>query len=170
MNAAATEAIGTQLPTLIDITTVPSEAEVPCRTASALPFVGNGGIFLSFTKSAITLPNPRGGAPIELITVDLKLNTAHRIKPGATVPNCNMDGVMYLPAKSVNVKSVAEPQYIRSGADQANPNAVTNVKIFFTRIDRTKPATIGIRVKFEEGVGQTANFNPKRANGTVTFP
>jgi hypothetical protein len=118
----------------------------------------------------MTIPSPRGGTPIELITVDLKLNPVHRIKPGATVPNCNMDGVMYLPAKSVNVKSVAEPLYIRSGADPANPNAVTNVKIFFTRADRTKPATIGIRVKFEEGVGQTANFNPKRANGTVTFP
>ena len=129
MNAAATEAVGTQLPTLIDITTVPSELEVPCRGASALPFVGNGGIFLSFTKSVQVIPNPRGGTSIELITVDLKLNPAHRIKPGATVPNCNMDGVMYLPAKSVNVKSVAEPQYIRSGADPANPNAVTNVKI-----------------------------------------
>jgi hypothetical protein len=170
MNAAATEAIGTQLPTLIDITTVASEAEVPCRTASALSFVGSGGIFLGFTKSAVNIPNPRGGTPIELITVDLKLNPAHRIKPGATVPNCNMDGVMYLPAKSVNVAQVAEPQYLRSGADPANPNAVTNVKLFFTRANRTQPATIGIRVKFEEGVGQTANFNPKRANGTVSFP
>jgi hypothetical protein len=166
----AAEAIGVTIPNLTDINLIPVELEVPCRTASALQFIGAGGIFLSVNKSSQVIPNPRGGGSIELITFDLALNPAHRIKPGAQVPNCNMDGVTYLPAKSVNVSAVAEPIFLRAGTDPANPNAVTGVKLLFTRKNRTQPATLGVRVKFEEGVGQTANFNPKRANGTISFP
>lgn len=165
MNTAATEAAA-QLPALIDIGTVASEAEIPCRTATALQFIGAGGVFLSVAKSSMTIPNPRGGTPIELITIDLKFNPANKLKPGATIPGCNMDGVMYLPAKSVNVAQVAEPVYIRSGADPQNPNAVTDVKLFFTRSNRTKPATLGIRVKFQEGPQNT----PRRISGTIVFP
>ena len=166
MNTAATEAIAAQLPALVDINTVASEAEIPCRTATALQFIGAGGVFLSVSKTTMNIPNPRGGAPIELTTIDLKFNTANKLKPGAAIPGCNMDGVMYLPAKSVNVAQVAEPVYIRAGSDPLNPNAVTGVKLFATRADRTKPATLGIRVKFEEGPQNT----PRRISGTIIFP
>jgi hypothetical protein len=168
MNAAK-EAIAAAVPTnFVDITTVASEAEVPCRSASALPFIAANGIFTNVKKETITVTIL--GRPVEVVLIELKLNPAHRIKPGAAVPGCNMDGVLFLPAKSVNVSQVAEPQYIRAGTDPANPNAVTSVQLAFTRSNRTKPATLGIRVKFEEGVGQTPQFNPKRSNGTVTFP
>ena len=168
---AATEAVAAPAAvptTFTDINLIPVEQEQPCRTASALPFIAPNGIFTGVTKRLISIPVR--GVTIEAVEVNLALNSAHRIKPGASVPGCNMDGVQYLPAKSVNVSTVAEPQYLRSGADPQNPNAVTNVLLFFTRSNRTQPATLGIRVKFEEGVGQTANFNPKRASGTVSFP
>jgi hypothetical protein len=170
MNTAATEAVGAQTPAFTDINLVASEAEIPCRGASALQLTGPGGIFLSVTKSSQSIPNPRGGAPLEAIFFDLRLNPVNRITPGAAVPNCNMDGVLYLPAKSVNVSAVADPIYSRDGSDPLNPNAVTDVRLIFTRTAKNKAATLGIRVKFEEGVGQTASFNPKRANGTNSFP
>ena len=168
---AATEAVAAPAAvptTFIDINLVPVEQEQPCRTASALQFIAANGIFTGVTKQARSVTIL--GKIVEVIEVNLTLNAAHRIKPGATVPGCNMDGVQYLPAKSVNVAQVAEPQYIRDGRDPQNPNAVTNVLLFFIRSNRTQPATLGVRVKFEEGVGQTANFNPKRASGTVSFP
>lgn len=167
---AAKEALDNQpVPTtFVNITTIASEAEIPCRTPSALPFIAPNGIFTGVTKDKISVTIR--GVVTEVIIFDLKLNPAHRIKPGAAVPNCNMDGVMFLPAKSANVSTVAEPQYIRAGTDPANPNAVTNVKLFFTRTNKAKPATLGVRVKFEEGVGQTPQFNPKRASGTISFP
>lgn len=169
MEAAKEALINQPVPTtFVDINTVASEAEIPCRTASALPFIAANGIFAAVTKDKISVTIR--GIVTEVIIFDLKLNTSNRIKPGAAVPNCNMDGVQFLPAKSVNVSTVAEPQYIRAGTDPANPNAVTNVKLFFTRTNKAKPATLGVRVKFQDGVGQTANFNPKRASGTISFP
>lgn len=149
--------------TFTDINAVPVEAEVPCRTASNLAFIDPNGIFTNFTKSSISVVIR--GVLTEVIKIDLMLNPLHRIKPGATVPNCNNDGVLYLPAQSVNVSAVGEPQYIRN-----NNNVVTNVLVFFTRVNKTKPATLGLRVKFEENVGTTAQFNPKRKSGTVMFP
>lgn len=169
MNTAVKEAVGDPLPAgFVDISTIPAETEALCRGASALAFIAPNGIFTGAQKSSRTVTIL--GRTIEIVTIDLALNPAHRIKPGADVPGCTRDGVVYLPAKSVNVSGVAEPQYIRSGADPANPNAVTSVKLAFVRTNRTRPSTLGVRVKFEEGVGQTANFNPKRANGTVSFP
>ena len=149
--------------TFVNINTVPVEAEVPCRTASALAFIGPNGIFTGVDKSSMTL-NIRG-VITEIIKFNLALNPAHRIKPGATVPNCNNDGVLYLAAQSINVAGVAEPQYIRDSY-----NTVTNVLVFFTRTNRAQQATLGLRVKFEENVGTTAQFNPKRKSGTITFP
>lgn len=169
MEAAKEALVNQPVPTnFVDISTIAVEAEAPCRTASALPFIGPNGIFTGVTKDKISVTIR--GVVTEVIIFDLALNPAHRIKPGAAVPGCNMDGVQYLPAKSVNVSTVADPIYLRAGTDPANPNAVTGVKLFFTRTNKTKPATLGVRVKFEEGVGQSANFNPKRANGTISFP
>lgn len=146
-----------------DINAVPTEAEVPCRTASNLAFIDPNGIFTSVTKNSISVVIR--GVLTEVIIFNLMLNPTHRIKPGATVPNCNNDGVLYLPAQSVNVSAVGEPQYVRNSS-----NVVTNVQVFFTRTAKTKPATLGLRVKFEENVGTTAQFNPKRKSGTVVFP
>ena len=149
--------------TFININTVPVEAEVACRTASALGFVDPNGIFTSVAKSSISVTIR--GIVTEVIKFNLALNPAHRIKPGATVPNCNNDGVLYLAAQSINVSSVADPQYIRN-----SNNVVTNVLVFFTRTNKAQQATLGLRVKFEENVGTTAQFNPKRKSGTITFP
>jgi hypothetical protein len=171
MNTAATEAAATPLPPgFVDIATIPVEAEAPCRLGSNLPFLASNGIFTKVTKSIRTVQVR--GQNLDIITLKLTLNPVHRIKPGAAVPGCNMDGVSYLFAKSVNVSGVFEVQYDRSGADPLNPNAVTGVTLAFTRLSRPTPqsSTLGVRVKFEEGVGQTANFNPKRASGTIAFP
>lgn len=169
MNAAKEAVVNPALPAgFVDISTIPAELEAPCRGASALAFIAPNGIFTSVSKSSRVITVL--GRQTEIVTIELALNPAHRIKPGADVPGCTKDGVVYLPARSANVSGVAEPQYIRSGADPLNPNAVTSVKLAFVRPNRTTPATLGVRVKFEEGVGQTANFNPKRANGTVSFP
>jgi hypothetical protein len=171
MKAAATEAIANQLPPgFVDISTIPVEAEAPCRSASNLALLAPNGVFTKVTKSSRTVSVR--GQNLDIITLKLALNPAHRIKPGAAVPGCNMDGVSYLAAKSVNVSGVFEVQYDRSGADPMNPNAVTGVTLAFTRLSRPNPSssTLGVRVKFEEGVGQTPNFNPKRTSGTISFP
>lgn len=171
MNAAKEAIANDPIPAnFVDISTIVTEGEVPCRTASALPFIGPTGIFTGVKKEKRTIPNPRGGTPLEAIIITLALNQSHRIKPGANVPNCNMDGVQYLPAKSINVSAVSEVQYQRNETNPGFPNAVTDVQLIFTRSNKAQPATLGVRVKFEEGVGQTPQFNPKRANGTVSFP
>ncbi|MBS1797243.1 MAG: hypothetical protein JSS81_25680 [Acidobacteria bacterium] len=149
--------------TYYDIGAAPSEADVPCRTQSALAFIGAGGIFTGVTKNKTSVIIR--GVNVEVISFNLALNPSNRIKPGANVPDCTMDGVLFLPAQSVNVKSVADPQYIRD----AN-NRVTNVLLYFMRTNKAQAATLGVRVKFEENVGTTANFNPKKKQGTIAFP
>jgi hypothetical protein len=147
-----------------NINTITIEAEAPCRAQSALQFLDPyAGIFLGVKKEKITV-NIRG-IITEVIVFNLALNPTHRIKPGADVPNCTRDGATFLPAQSVNVSAVAEPQYLRN-----SENKVTNVVLYFTRANRTQPATLGIRVKFEENVSLPAQFNPKRKSGTVSFP
>jgi hypothetical protein len=149
--------------TYIDINAVAVEAEVPCRTASSLEFIGPNGVFTKVDKSATTISIL--GQITEVIKIDLTLNQSNRIKPGSDVPNCNRDGVLYLAAKSINVRSVADPIYVRDAG-----NVVTNVVVYFIPANRLQSATIGLRVKFEEGVGTTAQFNPKKKSGTVTYP
>jgi hypothetical protein len=148
-----------------ELNAVVIEAEQPCRVQSQLQFIAPApsGIFTNVAKSKITVIIR--GVALEVIKFNLTLNPAHRIKPGSDVTNCTRDGVTFVPAQSVNVRSVAEPQYIRD----AN-NKVTNVLLFFQRANRSQPATLGVRVKFEENVGDTAQFNPKRKTGQITFP
>jgi hypothetical protein len=154
---------------LIDIQTVPVEQEVPCRASSALPFAGPGGIFTRIDKKSTTITVR--GVVMELITATLTLNTAppvnNRLFPGKQITGCNMDGVMYLAGQSSNVAFVADPIYLRSNGTSG---IVTAVEVFFTRTNRTQPASLGLRGKFEEGVGDGGTFNPKRKMGTVTFP
>jgi hypothetical protein len=169
---AAKEAItATPIPTptnFVDIQSVPVEQEVPCRVSSNLPFVGPNGIFTKIDTKAIRIPIR--GVVNESIQATLTLNTTNppnRIFPGKQITGCNMDGVMYLAGQSANVATVADPIYLRSNGDSG---IVTAVILFFTRANKSQPASLGVRVKFEEGVGDSGAFNPKRKMGTVTFP
>ena len=154
---------------LVDISTVPVEQEVPCRASSNLAFVGPGGIFTKVDKKSTTITVR--GIVTELITATLTLDTVapfnNRIFPGKQITGCNMDGVMYLAGQSTNVAFVGDPIYLRSNGTSG---IVTGVEVFFTRANRALPATLGLRVKFEEAVGDSGTFNPKRKMGTVTFP
>lgn len=172
MKTAAKEAItATPLPPgFIDIQTIPAELEAPCRQASNLKLVGANGVFTNVTKSSRTVTVR--GVTLDIITFKLKLNPKHRIKPGAAVPECNMDGVSYVFSTSINVNGVFEVGYDRSGADPANPNAVTGVTLNFSRLSRPVPqsSTLGVRAKYEEDVAQTPQFRPRRVSGTISFP
>ena len=164
---AVKEAIGVQaVPTnYTDINAVPVEQEIPCRGASSLQFISPNGLFTSVTKKVVTATV--FGTVVEVVNYDLKLNPKHAINPGGIVPGCNSDGVTLLAAQSINVKGVAEPVFVRDGG---TPNKVTNIKLFYTRANRTKPATLGIRVKYEENGGTGLQFDPRRISGTISFP
>jgi uncharacterized DUF497 family protein len=140
-----------------DLSAVVIEAEKPCRTQSQLPFLGANGVFTGVEKSSISVIVR--GIRIEVIRFNLTVNTALvKFRPSKPTPNCNNEGVTFLPAQSVNVAAVAEPQYILRN------QIVTNVILFFTRVNKAKPATLGIRAKFEE------NGMPKRKAGQISFP
>lgn len=158
MTTATKEAIGVQdMPAdFTDINAIPVEQEVSCRPTSNLPFDGRNGIF--------TQVSTRLNARVNVITVLLKLNPKHAINPNGIVPGCNPDGVMAVAAKSINARGVGPVDYIRSG------NRVTDVVVRFSRINTFQPATIGIRVKYEENGGTGLQFNPKVKIGTVSFP
>lgn len=146
-----------------DINTLPTEAEQPCRTQSALQFIAPNGIFTSLTKTRLAVIIR--GVTVEVIRFRLTLNPAHRIKPNMPPQNCSSDGVTFLAAQSVNVRSVAEPQFIRNSS-----NVITGVNLFFQRINKNQPATLGVRVKFEENVSSPTQFNPKRKAEKISFP
>ncbi len=169
MTAAKEAIIANPTPTnFVDIKTVPVEQEIPCRASSNLQFIAPNGIFTSVDKRAIKIPIR--GVVTETILVTLNLNTvdpANRIFPGKQITNCNMDGVLYLAGQSANVSSVGDPIYNRING---TTGIVNSVVVSFTRTNKNQPATLGLRVKFEEGVGDSGNFNPKRKMGTVTFP
>jgi len=155
--------VAEEVPTVYtELNAIAIEAEQPCRTQSALTFLAPSGIFTDVQKSSVSIIVR--GVKIEVIKFNLKVNTSvATISPNMPPPNCNKDGVTFVPAQSVNVSAVADPQYIK------NNQKVTNVILFFTRANKTKPATLGIRVKFEENVAP-GQFNPKRKTGTVSFP
>jgi hypothetical protein len=156
--------VAEEVPTVYtDLNAVAIEAEQPCRTQSALPFLAPNGIFTAVDKSSVSVIIR--GIKVEVIKFNLKVNTGANIiiSPGNPPPNCSKDGVTFLPAQSVNVSSVAEPQYVKAN------QKVTNVILFFTRVNKAQPATLGIRVKFEENP-LPGQFNPKRKAGTVSFP
>lgn len=166
MKTAATEAVAASAPAgFIEISNVAVEAESPCRPGSNLQFfLPNFGIFTTIGKKTEFFPILNGR--IEVITFELFLNPAHRIKPGQTIPNCTSDAVQVLASKSVNIEYVVpEPVYVRDAS-----NRVTSIKQSFIRRDPNKPATLGIRVKFEENVSAPSQFNPKRKSDTVSFP
>ena len=164
MKTAATEAIAAPAG-FVEISNIATEAESPCRPGSTAQFFApNTGIFIAIAKTVESIQFAFGR--LEVITFELFLNSAHRIKPGQTIPNCTNDAVHVLASKSVNIEYVVpQPEYVRDAS-----NRVTSIKQSFIRRDPKKTATLGIRVKFEENVFQTANFNPKRASGTVSFP
>lgn len=156
--------VAEEVPTVYtDLNTIAIEAEQPCRMMSQLPFLAPNGIFTGVDKSSVSIIVR--GVKLEVIKFNLAVNTGANIiiNPDNKPPNCNKDGVTFVPAQSVNVSSVAEPQYIKKN------KVVTNVILFFTRVNKTKQATLGIRVKFEENP-KPGEFNPKRKTGTVSFP
>lgn len=160
MNAAK-EAISVGNPTkLVDITTVPVEAEVPCRAASKLELVAPNGIFTDLKMEQRYAPFL--GLEIELLVYILKLNPAHQIRIDVPIQGCNKDGVVFVAATGKNILAVAAPVYTNSGNN-------TEVTLFFTRRDLKKAATLGFRVKFEENVGNTTNNNPKRKAAALSF-
>jgi hypothetical protein len=157
-------AVAEEAPTVYtEINAVAIEAEQPCRVQSALAFLAPNGIFTNVMKSKITVIIR--GIPLEVIRFNLTVNPAHRIQPNNPPPSCSKDGVTFLPAQSVNVRSVAEPQYIRNSEGR-----ITNVLLFFMRSNKNQPATLGVRVKFEENVKLPTQFNPKRKPGQISFP
>jgi hypothetical protein len=164
---AVKEAIGAQtVPTnYTDINAIPVEQDIACRGASSLQFIGPAGLFTGVTKTKASATIR--GVLVEVIGLDLTLNLKHAINPGGIVPGCNSDGVMALAALSSNVQGVADPIFIKNGG---TPNRVTNVKLFFTRVNKNQPATLGIRAKYEENGGTGLKFDPRRISGTVTFP
>jgi hypothetical protein len=165
--AAVKEAIGAQaVPTnYTDINAIPVEQEIPCRPMTALNLIGPNGIFTSVTKDRFS--TTIRGSIVEVISFNLKLNPAHGLNPGGIVPGCNSDGVSVVAAQSSNVLGVAEPQFTRDGG---TPNKVTNVRLFFTRVNKTQPATLAVRVKFEENGGTGLQFIPRRKTEGISFP
>lgn len=156
---AIKEAIGVQdNPTnFTDINLIPVEPEIACRPTSNLAFVNSNGIF----TSALVRANP----VVNVISVLLKLNPKHAINPDGIVPGCNPDGVTVVAAKSKNVKGAATPtEYIRNGGK------VTDVIVRFSRINTFTPATVGIRVKYQENGGTGLQFKPKVKIGTASIP
>lgn len=162
MKTAAKEAISVANPTkLVDITTIPIEAEVPCRAASKLELVGPSGIFTELKmeqRFVIFL-----GIEVELLVYILTLNPVHQIRIGVPIKGCNQDGVVFVAATGKNILAVADPVYTPS------PSTVAQVTLFFTRKDLKKAATLGFRVKFEENVGNTTQINPKRKAAALSF-
>ncbi|HEX8734924.1 MAG TPA: hypothetical protein VF721_06370 [Pyrinomonadaceae bacterium] len=146
-----------------ELNAVAVEAEQPCRVQSALQFLAPNGIFTFVEKTKISLIIR--GVQTEVIRFNITVNPAHRIDPNNPPPNCTKDGVTFLPAQSVNVRAVAEPRYISNSSGK-----ITNVLVFFTRTNKALPATLGLRVKFEENVSQRTQYNPKRKPGTIPFP
>ncbi|HEV7645957.1 MAG TPA: hypothetical protein VGO50_18615 [Pyrinomonadaceae bacterium] len=162
--AAVKEAIGAQaVPTnYTDINAIPVEQEISCRPMTDLNFIGPNGIFTSVTKDKVSITIR--GALLEVISFDLKFNPKHGLNPGGIVPGCNSDDVMVVAAQSSNVQSVAAPVFTRTN------NKVTSVKLFFMRLNKTKPVTLGVRVKFEENGGTGLQFIPRRKTEGISFP
>jgi hypothetical protein len=131
-----------------NINLIPVEPEIACRPTSNLAFVNSTGIFTAVFVRANSIAN--------VVTVTLKLNPKHAINPDGIVPGCNSDGVSVVAAKSQNVMGAATPtEYIRNGGK------VTDVIIRFSRVNTLQPATVGIRVKYQENGGTGLQFNPK---------
>ena len=95
--------------TYTDLNAVVIEAEKPCRTQSQLPFLAPNGVFTRVGKSSVSVIIR--GQRIEVIRFDLKVNNALvNLDPYTPTPNCNNDGVTFVPAQSINVSAVAPPQ------------------------------------------------------------
>ena len=159
---AVKEAVGITPAQLVDITTIPIEADLACRPASNLELIAPNGVFTALKQEQRFAPFL--GMQVELLVYILTLNTANRLDIGVPVAGCSQDGIVFVAKQGSNVLAVAPPEYTK---DQNGK--VTAVTLFFTRRNVEIPVTLGFRVKFEENVGGTNKKNPKRKVAAIPF-
>ncbi|HEX3559086.1 MAG TPA: hypothetical protein VHU19_07770 [Pyrinomonadaceae bacterium] len=127
-----------------------SEDSIKCRTRSTLSLIP--GIF----KDIRTDNDPTDGR----IRFTFVLNDSHAIY--FFVPNCNPDGVFYLPELSSNIAFVEGPSYLNT------QNTRIRFKLFPPNPLKVIPFTFAFRVKFEENFNVTQQFNPKKFTAKIT--
>jgi hypothetical protein len=140
-------------PISIQIQPIPGpdpEDVIKCRTRSTLSLFP--GIFKDFR----TDNDPTDGR----IRFTFVLNDNHAIY--FFVPNCNPDGLFYLPELSSNIAFVEGPTYLNT------QNTRIRFKLFPPNPLKVIPFTFAFRVKFEENFNLTQQFNPKKANSRIT--
>ena len=141
----------TQL-TNIQIQPIPgpdSEDTIKCRTRSTLSLFP--GIFKDFRADN----DPTDGR----IRFTFVLNDSHAVY--FFVPNCNPDGMFYLPELSSNIAFVEGPSYLNT------QNTRIRFKLFPANPLKVIPFTFAFRVKFEENFNVTQQFNPKKFNSKI---
>jgi len=139
-------------PTNIQIQPIPgpdSEDAIKCRTRSTLSLFP--GIFKDFR----TDNDPTDGR----VRFTFVLNDNHAIY--FFVPNCNPDGMFYLPELSSNIAFVEGPSYLNT------QNTRIRFKLFPANPLKVIPFTFAFRVKFEENFNVTQQFNPKKFNSKI---
>ena len=125
------------------------EDSIKCRTRSTLSLIP--GIFTD-----IRLDNdPTDGR----LRFTFRLNPNHAIF--FFVPNCNPDGVFYIPEQSFNIAFVQGPEYLNTD------NTRIRFKLFPPNPFKVIPFTFAFRVRFEENYNITHQYNPKRLSGKM---
>lgn len=127
-----------------------AEDNIKCRTKSTLSLIP--GIF----KDLRTDNDPSDGH----IRFTFILNDNHAIF--FLVPNCNPDGLVYLPGQSSNIAFIDGPNYLNTD------NTRIRVKFFPPNPLRVIPFTFAFRIKFEENYRLTQQFNPKKSVHRIT--
>lgn len=126
------------------------EDSIKCRTRSTLSLIP--GIFTD-----IRLDNdPTDGR----LRFTFRLNPNHAIF--FFVPNCNPDGLFYIPEQSSNIAFVEGPTYLNTD------NTRIRFKLFPPNPAKVIPFTFAFRVRFEENYNITHQYNPKRMSGKMT--
>jgi hypothetical protein len=126
------------------------EDSIKCRTKSTL------SLFPGIFKDLKTDNDPTDGR----IRFTFILNDNHAIY--FLVPNCNPDGMFFLPELSSNIGFVEGPSYLNT------PITKIRFKLFPANPLKVIPFTFGFRIRFEENFNLTHQFNPKKARGQIT--
>jgi hypothetical protein len=126
-----------------------AEDSITCRTRTTLSLIP--GVF----KDIRTDNDPVDGK----IRFTFILNDNHAIY--FFVPNCNPDGMFYLPEKSANIASVQGPNYLDT------QNMRIRFKLFPPNPLKVIPFTFAFRIRFEENFNITHQYNPKRLTSSI---